>query len=237
MVSIERLMESCVIEDIDNMSDFDKRNFENRKSYLTKEDAQQLLSVILTRNSDYYTDMIDKALESLRDMVVTSAELTQFFERVIESPMIDDLPITSKVYDISVIDKIRPSYLSQVTNDMMNNINDLINDKRSFQMIEGMYLSDQYLVNCKKKMVRTTIPYTCKNVDIVKADSGMIVKIDGEFISSNLLPFLRNIPQSIKEMTTLCGITNTTMEKCYLRKHCKSFGSGRKSWFKEVQRP
>ena len=215
MVSIERLMESCVIEDIDNMSDFDKRNFENRKSYLAKEDAQQLLSVILTRNSDYYTDMIDKALESLRDMVVTSAELTQFFEKIIESPMIDDLPITSKVYDISVIDKIRPSYLSQVTNDMMNNINDLINDKRSFQMIEGMYLSDQYLVNCKKKMVRTTIPYTCKNVDIVKADSGMIVKIDGEFISSNLLPFLRNIPQSIKEMTTLCGITNTTMEKCY----------------------
>lgn len=215
MISIDRYLESCVIEDIDNMSDYDKANFENRKSFLMNEGMNDILSVVLGRNSDFYTDIIDRTLESFKDMAVSSAELSQFFENISPSPMIDDMPLATKVYDISVIDKIRPQYLSQVTNDMMNNISNIINGRVSTRSVEDNYLSDSYVINCKKRMVRTTIPYNIKNQDIVKSDGGMIVKIDGEFLSSNLLPFLRNIPQSIKEMATLSSIATSTISKCY----------------------
>ena len=150
MISIDRYLESCVIEDIDNMSDYDKANFENRKSFLMNEGMNDILSVVLGRNSDFYTDMIDRTLESFKDMAVSSAELSQFFENIAPSPMIDDMPLATKVYDISVIDKIRPQYLSQVTNDMMDNINGIINGRVSTRSVEDNFLSSNYVIKCKK---------------------------------------------------------------------------------------
>ena len=200
--------DSFLMKETEMMNEYDILNFQNNLQFY-KEGTEEMIAAVLNCRGSMYNEMIDQTMEHLRESTTDIKELINFFEGVYSSPTLDEIPITSKVYNLSAIEKIRPQYLEQIINEIGLNIDKYLAGKISKRDIESTYLSDAYLINCKKNMVRTTIPYNLNAKELAKYDVGTICEINREFISTTVLPFLRNVPQYMKELeVTTANVTS-----------------------------
>lgn len=199
MLSEKLIHDSFLMKETEMMNEYDILNFQNNLQFY-KEGTEEMIASVLNTRGDMYCEMIDQTMEHLRESTTDIKELVNFFEGVYNSPTLDEIPITTKVYNLSAIEKIRPQYLEQITNDIGLNIDKYLAGKISKHEIENTYLSDNYLINCKKNIVRTSIPYNLNAKELAKYDVGTICEINREFISTTVLPFLRNVPQYMKEL-------------------------------------
>lgn len=197
---LERMIHnSFLLQETELLNEYDRLNFQNSLQFY-KEGAEEMLASIINTDGSMYCEMIDQTMEHLRESTTDIKEIINFFEGVYNSPSLDEIPITSKVYNLSSIDKIRPQYLEQISNEIGLTIDRYLSGKITKHDVDNTYFSDTYLTNCKKNMVRTSIPYNLNAKDLAKYDVGTICEINREFLSTTALPFLRNVPQYIKEL-------------------------------------
>ena len=208
MLSEKTIHNSFLFMETDLLNEYDRLNFQNNLQFY-KEGTESMIAAVINADGSMYCEMIDQTMEHLRESTTDIKETINFFEGVYNSPTLDEIPITTKVYNLSAIEKIRPQYLEQITTDMGLNIDKYLKRKISKHEIENLFLADSYLLNCKKQMARTTIPYNLNAKDLAKYDVGTICEINREFLSTTALPFLRNIPQYIKDLEiTVANVTS-----------------------------
>lgn len=204
MNTVDFKEQEFLMEESDIMDQYDELNFRNNLEYY-KEGVEQMLSVVISSDGENKVDMISQTMETFRSTASDYKMLVEFFEGIHESPKLDDIPITTKVYNMSAIERIRPQYLTQISTDIGLTIDKILKGTISKGEVDNIYLSDQYLTNCKKQMVRTSIPHNLDPKNLLKYDCGVIVDVNGEFMDNNILPFLRNIPQCLKELEITSG--------------------------------
>lgn len=208
------LPNTFLFEETEIMNEYDEANFVNNLNFY-KEGVEKVLSVVITKDGESKIDMISSAMDHLKDICGDYKELVAFFEGIHDSTKLDDLPLATKVYNMSAIEKIRPQYLRQITTDISLAIDKFLKDKMSKREIENIYLTDGYLLNCKKQLARTSIPYNLDPKDMTRYDCGVIVNINGEFIDSTIFPFLRNIPQFVKDLEVTAANTMSAIRYGY----------------------
>lgn len=196
----------------ETLRDYDELNFKNTLKLYTEE-TKDMLSVALTTGVSQYTDAVTRVMDGFKSVSEDVTDLISFFDGIIDSKKLDDLPLTTKTYDISSIDKIRPKYLSQFTSELMNNVNAYVTKAIGKDDVKKQIdRIDSDLELYKKRLVKTTIPLNMPNKDIINMDVAVAVNINSEFISNNLLPFLRNVYQYIREMDVVTALVNNEIK-------------------------
>ena len=141
-------------ESIDELNKYDRLNFENNLKFYT-EGVTEMMSATLTSKAELQTEMIDQCVENLKNMVIGVPEMAEFFGNIRNALALKNIPITTKVYNTALIEKIRPQYLMQISTEITVNIDRFLKESVSMDDIERQYLNDAYLINCKKQMVKT----------------------------------------------------------------------------------
>lgn len=214
MTKEQFLQDTFLFEETEIMNEYDEANFMNNLNFY-KEGVEKVLSVVITKDGENKIDMISSSMDHLKDICGDYKELVVFFEGIHDCRKLDDLPLATKVYNMSAIEKIRPQYLRQITTDIGLTIDKFLKAKMTKREIENIYLTDNYLLNCKKQLVRTSIPYNLDPKDMNRYECGVIVNINGEFIDNTILPFLRNIPQFVKDLEVTAANTMSTIRYGY----------------------
>ncbi len=201
-------------ESIDELNKYDRLNFENNLKFYT-EGVTEMMSATLTSKAELQTEMIDQCVENLKNMVIGVPEMAEFFGNIRNALALKNIPITTKVYNTALIEKIRPQYLMQISTEITVNIDRFLKESVSMDDIERQYLNDAYLINCKKQMVKTSIPYDLDPKALAKYDASVIVDVNETYITANIIPFLGNVPNYIKETEVLAANTNSSISSAY----------------------
>lgn len=215
MIFEHYLENKTIFEGVSALNEYDQKNFQNNLLFYKEGGLDKMLPVVLVKNGDVQVDMIEQSMESLKNHAADCRELSSFYESIYDSPDIDDVPLSTKVYNMGMIDKIRPQYLDIFVQDIGFTIDKFLNGRMSKSEIENIYMVDYYLINCKKQMVRTSIPYELDAKDLPKYQSSAIMQINQDFITGNILPFLRSIPQIVKDLSITSANVTTYIEKSY----------------------
>lgn len=206
---------SLMLEHQELMNQFDIDSFK-RNCRATMEgvfSGQSITSSIVSATLDKYDRYINQSLETLQNVSVDKDKMEEFFSKTYNSPLLNEMPLTTPVSDISKVEKIRPQYLEQISTDMVNVINRIFKGTIDKTEIKK-YCDSDYATRIKRQSVKTTLPISQKPSDMIKT-SRTIVQINNEFLSTTLLPFLRSLPQLIKEMEVTAmntlGLINSVM--------------------------
>lgn len=214
MMDEKLLHQKLYEESTDELNSYDRLNFENNLKFYT-EGVNEMMSAVLVSKADIQKEMIDQSIENLRNMVVGVPEMGDFFGNVRNALALKNVPITTKVYNTAVIEKIRPQYLMQISNEIAVTIDRYLKGSISSDDIDRQYLNDGYLINCKKQMVKTSIPYDIDPKGLAKYDAGVIVDANETYITANIVPFLRNVPNYIKEMEIISANSVSAINDAY----------------------
>lgn len=214
MTKEQFLQDAFLFEETEIMNEYDEKNFINNLNFY-KEGVEKVLSVVISKDGENKIDMISTTMDHMKDLCGDYKELVVFFEGIHDSPKLDDLPLATKIFNMSAIEKIRPQYLKQMTTNIGLTIDKYLKGKISKKEIENLLLSDTYLLNYKKQLVRTSIPYNLDPKEMNRYDCGVIVDVNGELIDNTILPFLRNIPQFVKDIEVTAANTMSAIRSGY----------------------
>ena len=214
MTKEQFLQDAFLFEETEIMNEYDEKNFINNLNFY-KEGVEKVLSVVISKDGENKIGMISTTMDHMKDLCGDYKELVVFFEGIHDSPKLDDLPLATKIFNMSAIEKIRPQYLKQMTMDIGLTIDKYLKGKISKKEIENLLLSDTYLLNYKKQLVRTSIPYNLDPKEMNHYDCGVIVDVNGELIDNTILPFLRNIPQFVKDIEVTAANTMSAIRSGY----------------------
>lgn len=215
-MSFERYLQNqVVINESTSLNDYDQKNFKNNLLFYQEGGLDKMIPAVLVKNGDIQVDMINQSIEHLRNTATDSKDMTSFYGDIYDSPDIDTIPVTTKVYNMGMITKINPQYLAQFVTNIGFVIDKFLKGRISKSEIENTYMSDVYLINCKKQMVITSIPYELDAKDLPRYNSSALMDVNQQFITGNILPFLRSIPQIVKDLTVTSANTISVIEKSY----------------------
>lgn len=204
---------SYALSEREMLTNYDRANYHNNLKFF-KEGAGDITAAIITSNGSMHIDLINSNLNTLEDIGIEAEEIADFFQKIINSPKLNDIPITTKVYDTSLIEKIRPEALYMEAQTITLNITKYIQGKISKRDIESVYMSPASVLTLKKQLVKMKIPYDLQPKDMYRYDGSVIVNVDSQFISTTLLPFLNGAVPTIKSLgvtsaNTIAAINNS----------------------------
>lgn len=215
MINEKSIHRKLYEESIDELNRYDRLNFENNLKFYT-EGVTEMMSAALISKAELQTEMIDQCVENLKNMVIGVPEMAEFFGNIRNALALKNIPITTKVYNTALIEKIRPQYLMQISTEITVNIDRFLKGSVSMDDIERQYFNnDAYLINCKKQMVKTSIPYDLDPKALAKYDASVLVDVNETYITANIIPFLGNVPNYIKETEVLAANTNSSISSAY----------------------
>jgi hypothetical protein len=208
-------LESFALKSQDILNDYDKANLENNMTYYREGVLDNVISVAITNNGETQMKVIADSFSQLKDMVADIPEMTDFYVKTHDTQLFDTMPLATVTRDTSVIDKIRPQYLYQMVSQISECIDLYLKDQSNKSMIERMYFTDAYLINMKKQMVKTAIPYNLEPRDMARYDNKHSSVCNEEYIITNVRPFLRNVPQQIKEIEVVVNDAEGILKRSY----------------------
>lgn len=209
------IQQQAILEQEKTLNEYDQKNFKNNTLYYTESGLSRMVAAVIDKNGDIQTDMINEVMEHLKNNAIDYKELISFYEDIYNSPDIDTIPVSTKVQNMALIEKIRPQYLSQFVTNIGLIIDKFLKGELSKQKVENIYMVDTYLLNFKKQMVKTSIPYDIDPKDLPKYNSSPIMDVNCEYITSHILPFLRNIPQFVRDLSIITANTISVIEKSF----------------------
>ena len=208
-------LRSFALASKDLLNDYDMANIENNMKYYREGVLDNVNAVMITNNGDIQMRAITESFSHLKDMVADIPELSDFFAKIHDSQLFDTMPLTTVTKDISIIDKIRPQYLYQMVSTMGDCIDQFLRDPVSKHGLENQYFTDAYLINVKKQLAKTSIPYNLDPRDMAKIDNKHASICNEEYCVVNIIPFLRSVPQTIKEIEVIVNDATTVLRKSY----------------------
>ena len=208
-------LRSFALASKDLLNDYDMANIENNMTYYREGVLDNVNAVMITNNGDVQMRAITESFSHLKDMVADIPELSDFFAKIHDNQLFDTMPLTTVTKDISIIDKIRPQYLYQMVSTMGDCIDQFLRDPASKHGLENQYFTDAYLINVKKQLAKTSIPYNLDPRDMAKIDNKHASICNEEYCVVNIIPFLRSVPQTIKEIEVIVNDATTVLRKSY----------------------
>ena len=184
----------------------------NEAKRISKEVALNELSSTRLSGIDVPLNFIADIQKVQYEVSENNADLAEFFERIYTSPKICTVPVSVLVFDISEISKIKPEYIREYMETVKRMINDALNDKLSEKELLK-FISPEFYGKLKKQLVVSTLPEFIGDKDIVKYNNKMVQKIDSNYISTIILPFLRATEYRNKQLFTLGSDIVSTIKR------------------------
>lgn len=193
---------SLLLEHKELMNRFDIDSFKRNCKAMMEGvfSSYAITSSIISAETEKYNTFINQSLDTMRSVSVDKDKMENFFSKTYNSLLLNDMPLATPVADISEVEKIRPQYLEQITSDMVTVFNGIFKGTMSSQEMKK-YCDSDYKDRIKRQMVKTSISIDQKGMDMMKT-SRTVVQINNEYLTTTLLPFLRSLPQLMKEMDT-----------------------------------
>lgn len=212
MSFLRGIEEELVRGDLEVFHEFDASHFiSNAKSAITG----KVEAVNLSFKLNHYGDMVEKAINNFVNVKMDKNALRTFTELV--PKVVDDgnfyIDGIDDVNDII----IRPQYLDQyykIISDTIDKVikGELTSESEVVQMIMGTMP-----MKIEKQVVRTSMPYGMTTKDLLKANSEKLVKVDGKYVSTVVLPFVSKYDSIKDEVNTEASNTlsaiRTTSDK------------------------
>ena len=153
-------------------------------------------------------DMVFQAYKNLINLTDNSQNLIKFYEALYKSPKLDDTNNTVTIFDLNEIEAIKPQYLNLYTEKCIGVLNKAVNGTLTQNDIVAI-ADPKYLKTFKKHLAVTTLPDYISDKDLAKLDNKTCINVTSVFITGRILPFLRELPVSIKQLNK---VTVSTME-------------------------
>ena len=156
---------------------------------------------------------ITNSVTELTDTIKCNTDMEDFYTNIYTSPLIGTVPTSIPILDVDEIQDIKPAYLKQFVDKIPNLMNQAINGKLS----KGAFLkytTSEYVSNLRKQVVVTKLPKYVKDSDLVNLDNRQVCTVDSNFISGTILPLIRTINASLKDISKESSVLINTVEEC-----------------------
>lgn len=156
---------------------------------------------------------IINSVTELTDTIKCNTDMEDFYTNIYTSPLIGTVPTSIPILDVDEIQDIKPAYLKQFVDKIPNLMNQAINGKLS----KGAFLkytTSEYVGNLRKQVVVTKLPKYVKDSDLVNLDNRQVCTVDSNFISGTILPLIRTINASLKDISKESSVLINTVEEC-----------------------
>ena len=156
---------------------------------------------------------ITNSVTELTDTIKCNTDMEDFYTNIYTSPLIGTVPTSIPILDVDEIQDIKPVYLKQFVDKIPNLMNQAINGKLS----KGAFLkytTSEYVSNLRKQVVVTKLPKYVKDSDLVNLDNRQVCTVDSNFISGTILPLIRTINASLKDISKESSVLINTVEEC-----------------------
>lgn len=156
---------------------------------------------------------ITNSVTELTNTIKCNTDMEDFYTNIYTSPLIGTVPTSIPILDVDEIQDIKPAYLKQFVDKIPNLINQAINGKLS----KGAFLkytTSEYVSNLRKQVVVTKLPKYVKDSDLVNLDNRQVCTVDSNFISGTILPLIRTMNASLKDISKESSVLINTVEEC-----------------------
>lgn len=156
-------------------------------------------------------EMILNAYKNLKELASNGDNLIKFYENLYKSPKLDETNNTVTIFDLNEIEAIKPQYLNTYINKCMDVLDKAVNGTLTSADITAIG-DPKYLKTFKKHLAITTLPDYVSDKDLAKLDNKTCINVTSVFITGRILPFLRELPISMKQLRKLITTTFDTID-------------------------
>lgn len=191
----------------ENIMNITTENYDMMKKYIT-ESINVNMNVMNEKIIPFKP--LDDSVARLTDLCQNLDELESFYSKIYVSEKLNSIPMTIPVLDVSEISVIKPKYLSQFAAKSANMIENCISGKMSRNDIAKI-TDEKYVKNLKKQIVVSNLPDYVTDKELVTVDTRTVHTVDSNFISTNILPFIRTMKLFLKSTIKLSAEIKTAM--------------------------
>lgn len=200
MTANSNLMNSFVLEFKQGLSNYDLEAFKHATDYTCEKTVA--VDVIQMINPELYSRYITKTIEDLSIVGNNYEELDNFYSKIYKGGSLTDKNIAIPLQPEDNVEKIRPEYLANIAIELDTVIKGIIDGSIKESDIKKKYISGNYFDKLKKQLVKTTVVVNDVR-DMMEIDDPTIVKVDNTFIQARVIPFVREYPQKVSDMSNI----------------------------------
>ena len=156
-------------------------------------------------------EMIINAYKNLKELAGNGDNLIKFYENLYKSPKLDETNNTVTIFDLNEIEAIKPQYLNLYINKCIAVLDKAVNGTITSADISAIG-DPKYIATFKKHLAITTLPDYVSDKDLAKLDNKTCINVTSVFITGRILPFLRELPLSVKQLGKLITTTMDTID-------------------------
>ena len=155
--------------------------------------------VELNDSFKFYTDTINKSINSFNDVKIDPVEIRTFLVKFKNVSRLDGANVSMRMINKNEVGVIKPQYLQEYVKSVSNSINEIINGGGTLS--DAIKLNDPNVINTiKKQIVKSNLPYNKDIKSLIKTNNDKYVTVDNLYVKSVVIPFLTNYG-AIKNMT------------------------------------
>lgn len=164
-------------------------------------------------NGDTYNRYIQTSRDTLKSVTsINISEFIDFFSSVYNKFSGDEVNISISIMNINEVDRIRPQYLSKITTDLKLQLEKLFAGKEADDFAAA-YKNEEYVNRIKRDMVKTTLPLNINKQSIFSNNGIVNIEVTDEYIQTNVIPFVRSLPISVKSLENDILAVQTSIDK------------------------
>ena len=156
-------------------------------------------------------EMVLNAYKNLKELASNGDNLIKFYENLYKSPKLDETNNTVTIFDLNEIEAIKPQYLNLYINKCMAILDKAVNGTITSADIAAIG-DPKYIKTFKKHLAITILPDYVSDKDLAKLDNKTCINVTSVFITGRILPFLRELPLSVKQLGKLITTTFNTID-------------------------
>ena len=186
MSYLENLEHEYILGDAKLFREFDSSHFiSNAKTVINNKPE----TVKLNMKFDYYTSMIEKAIQSFQAINLDKSMVTEFVNNMKNIPNIETYNIMVKDVDSCMNGYFKPQYLQQYIN-MVGAVIDKCVKGEATDSDVTPYITGSFKDRVMKQVVKSDLPYCSDTKRLVKECNFKEIKLDNTYYKTKVLPFL-----------------------------------------------
>ena len=192
------LIHDYYIEDTRFFNDYDTNSFVSTANVAL---GKKIIDFSIFTNNMNYGKMLDRSLKYVNDITIDSFVISEFISKVLYTSKIEKSGIFIRDISGTATVIIKPQYLTEAVNFFKTNVAAVIDGKMTIDEIKKINANcDNYIDTLKKRIGTTDIPYSDKPKDFIKKDVSTLVPISTAYLSNVVIPFIKKIPDTKKEI-------------------------------------
>lgn len=195
-----------LLDYINEMSEFDTASYAHMKGAVSL--TEKVVEFPGINDGLDCQTIIRRSLDDLSKMIETGdvPSLTAFYNNIRDNIVDDINDISIVIPNLNEIDKIRPqfltAYVENFRNTLIMHLKGSVDEERLKRMV-----SAEVLEQTKRQICKSTINSTYDLKDVAKLVNGEHVVIDSEYITGNIIPFLKGLATDFKGLARDAALT------------------------------